>query len=217
MGRWLITQTGNGPRLVSPDGLRAMHTPSTVDDYAMGWIPQAGPDGVAELVHPGNLFTYSAVQAVVPDTGHGFAVLANSASLHDDTYEILTGLIALSRGREPEPAGAGRQRFELVLGLIAVAAGALGVLGVRRSARWARRRAGSPPWRAASRLVPPLVPAALFAACPDLLSFLMNGRTVTWAQLTYFPLPLTITLLVAALAGVATAVARLVRLRTAVH
>ncbi|MEV1113670.1 serine hydrolase domain-containing protein [Actinosynnema sp. NPDC049800] len=217
MGKWLISQNGIGTQLVSAEGLRVMHTSSTVDDYAMGWIPDQGPDGVEQLVHPGNLFTYSAVQAIVPATGHGFAVLVNSASLHDDTYDILNGLIALSQGRDPAPAGAGRQSFELVLGLIALAAIGLGVLGVRRSARWARRRAGSPVWSVALRFVPLLVPVGLPAAYPDLTSILVNGRTVTWAQLTYFALPLTITVVVAALAGVATATARLLRLRATVH
>ncbi len=220
MGKWLITQTGNGEQLVSPDGLRTMHTSSTVDDYAMGWIPEAGPDGVEHLVHPGNLFTYTAVQAVVPSTGYGFAVLANSAALQDDTYGILNGLIALSQGRDPAPVGGGRQLIELVLGLIALAAAGLGVLGVRRAAAWARRRAGSPPWRVALRFVPLLVPVAVSAAYPDLVSVLVNGRAVTWAQLTYFAVPLTITLVVTALAAAATVTARLRRLlrsRATVH
>ncbi|ROP36983.1 serine hydrolase domain-containing protein [Saccharothrix texasensis] len=217
MGRWLISQTGNGTPLVSPESLRVMHTSSTVDYYAMGWIPHRGPDGVEQLIHPGNLFTYSAVQAIVPATGHGFAVLANSASLYDETYDVLNGLIALSQGRDPERPGGGRQSVELVLGLIALAATGLGVLGVRRSGRWARRRAGTLAWRVASRFLPLLVPAALLAAYPDLITILMGGRTVTWAQLTYFPLPLTITVVVAALAGVATATARLLRLRATAH
>ncbi|MFE2753623.1 serine hydrolase domain-containing protein [Actinosynnema sp. NPDC059335] len=214
LGRWLISQAGHGEQLVSPEGLRAMHTSSTVDDYAMGWIPGVGPDGVAELVHPGNLFTYSAVQAVLPDTGQGFAVLANNASLQDDTYDVLHGLIALARGREPDPVGGGRQAFELVLGLVAAAALGLAVLGVRRSGRWARRRRGTPAWRVVARFVPLLAPAAVLAAYPDLVSVLMNGRAVTWAQLTYFAVPLTITIVVVALAGAAVAVARLLRLRS---
>jgi hypothetical protein len=59
-----------------------------------------------------------------------------------------------------------------------------------------------------------LLPAAVLATCPQWVSYLMNGRTVTWPQLTYFPAPLTITIGVAALAGIATAVLRLLRLRT---
>ncbi|MEU4743297.1 serine hydrolase domain-containing protein [Actinosynnema sp. NPDC023658] len=212
MGRWLISQNGDGVQLVSPEGLRTMHTSSTVDEYAMGWIPEGGT-----LLHSGNLFTYTAVQGIVPGTGYGFAVLANSASLQDDTYDVLNGLIALSEGRQPESLGGTRQLLELGLGLVTVAAVALGVLGVRRSARWARRRAGASPWRVGVRFVPLLLPAVAFTAYPDLISVLTNGRTVTWEQLTYFAAPLTIAALVVALAGVATAVARLLRLRTTVH
>ncbi|MEK8107281.1 hypothetical protein NKG94_22800 [Micromonospora sp. M12] len=46
-----------------------------------------------------------------------------------------------------------------------------------------------------------LVPAAMFATYPQWVSVLMNGRAVTWAQMTYFPASLTITLAVAAAAG----------------
>ena len=97
----------------------------------------------------------------------------------------------------------------------AVAVLAAGVLGAVRARRWAARRAGRSAWGTGLRLLPLLVPLAVFAAYPDLVSLLSNGRTITWAQLTYFPLPLTITLLVAALAGVSTALFRVVNLRRA--
>ncbi|APE37531.1 hypothetical protein BOX37_30415 [Nocardia mangyaensis] len=71
------------------------------------------------LTHSGNLFTYTAAAAVDPTSGYGFAVLTNSAALHDDTYEILSGLVALSRGEDPEIPGGGRQWTEGVLALIA--------------------------------------------------------------------------------------------------
>jgi hypothetical protein len=58
------------------------------------------------------------------------------------------------------------------------------------------------------------VPVAVLATYPQWLSLLMNGRTVTWPQLTYFAAPLTITLGAAALAGLSTAVLRLLRLRS---
>jgi hypothetical protein len=59
-----------------------------------------------------------------------------------------------------------------------------------------------------------LLPVAALLTYPWWVSLLMNGRTVTWSQLTYFAAPLTITLGVAALAGAATAVSRLARLRS---
>ncbi|WP_433224413.1 serine hydrolase domain-containing protein [Microtetraspora malaysiensis] len=212
MGRWLISQNGAGAQLVRPESLTTMHTSSGVRDYGMGWGRET-VDGADLLVHSGNLFTYTAVEAIAPDTGYGFAVMTNSAGLYDDVYDVLTGLVAMSRGRTPEVPGGGRQQAELVLGLIALAAAGLGVLGVLRSRRWAGRRAGSPAWRVGLRLVPALLPVLLFALYRDLISFLMNGRTVTWEQLTYSAAPMTITFAVAAAAGVATVVTRLLRLR----
>ncbi|MFG3440316.1 serine hydrolase domain-containing protein [Nonomuraea sp. NPDC047897] len=210
MGRWLITQMGNGRRLVRPESLAAMHAPSEVHEYGMGW---GVDDETGRLAHSGNLFTYTAVQIIVPATGYGFAVMTNSAALHDDTFDIATGLAELSEGGTPEPPGGDRQLFELVLGALTAAAAGLGVLGVLRSRRWASRRAGRPRWRAWARLVPVLLPVAVLAAYPGLISFLMNGRTVTWEQLTYFAVPLTITVTVAAAAGALTAGFRLARLR----
>ncbi|WP_312888658.1 serine hydrolase domain-containing protein [Nonomuraea rhodomycinica] len=305
MGRWLIAQNGRGRRLVGPASLAAMHAPSTVRDYGMGW---GIDDGTRRLTHSGNLFTYTAVETIVPETGYGFAVMANSAALADATFTIAGGLADLSEGTAPEVPGGDRQQFELVLGIIALAAAGLGALGAARSRRWAARRLatmtskrpetakgplgsagvpvgsagepagsagvpagsargsagvpagsargstgsaqrpagsaqgpagsaaagsaggparsaaaesaggparslGSGTWRVGLRLVPVLLPSALLAAYPDLVSFLTNGRTVTWAQLTYFPAPLTITLVVAAVAGLTTAAFRLARLR----
>ncbi|WP_329088638.1 serine hydrolase domain-containing protein [Streptosporangium sp. NBC_01469] len=215
MGRWLINQTGGGERLVTPESLRTMHTPSTVRDYGMGWGEES-VGGTRLLVHSGNLFTYTAVEAIAPDTGYGFAVMTNGAALHDDTYDVLTGLVAMSRGGTPDVPGGGRQTFELVLGLIALAAAGLGALGVLRSRRWASGRAGSPGRRIGLRLASVLLPVALFAGYPWLISFLMNGRTVTWEQLTYFAAPMTITFAVVAAAGAATAAMRLARLRSVV-
>ncbi|MGW6495849.1 serine hydrolase domain-containing protein [Nonomuraea angiospora] len=211
MGKWLIAQSGDGRPLVKRESLDVMHMPSKIRDYGMGWGVE---QETGQLVHSGNLFTYNAVEAISPKTGYGFAVMANGAALTDDTYTVMQGLTALSEGRAPEVPGGDRQLFELVLGVLAAAAAGLGVLGVLRARRWAARRAGGRGrWWAGWRLVPLLLPVAVLAAYPDLISFLMNGRTVTWAQLTYFAAPLSITVLVAALAGAAVAVARLMAAR----
>ncbi|MGW4797084.1 serine hydrolase domain-containing protein [Nonomuraea sp. NPDC004297] len=209
MGRWLIAQAGDGSPLVGRDSLATMHRPSALRPYGMGW----GVEEDGRLVHSGNLFTYNAVEALSPRTGYGFAVLANSATLYDPTYDVMTGLAALSEGRTPAGPGHDRQLFEAVLAVIALVAAGLGVLGGVRARRWAARRAGRPRRLAWLRLAPALVPAGLLAGYPDLVSFLMNGRTVTWAQLTYFPAPLSITVLVAALAGLGVAAARIRALR----
>ncbi|NRQ30757.1 serine hydrolase [Nonomuraea sp. NN258] len=210
MGRWLSAQTGDGAPLVSAQSLRTMHTPGELRDYGMGW----GVDGESGLLtHSGNLFTYNAAQAISPKTGYGFAVMTNNAALTDETYAVAMGLAAMSEGRTPAPGGGERQQFELVLAAIALLSAALGALGVLRARRWAARRAGRSRLRIGLRMIPVLLPAALFAFYPNLVSFLLNGRAVTWSQLTYFAVPLSITLLVAAVAGTLTAAVRLTRLR----
>ncbi|MFF2085230.1 serine hydrolase domain-containing protein [Nocardia sp. NPDC058176] len=213
LGRWLITQSGDGPQLVSRESLALMHTPSPVRDYGMGWGLEE-TTSTPLVTHSGNLFTYTSAAALDPATGYGFAVLANSAALYDDTYEILAGLVALGRGENPEMPGGGRQWTEGVLAVITLGALGLGITGVLRSRGWAGRRASSRWWWTALRCVPALVPILLFASYPQALSVLMNGRTVTWAQLTYFPAPLSIALLTCALAATATLTARLAHLRS---
>ncbi|GAA2532181.1 serine hydrolase domain-containing protein [Pilimelia columellifera] len=219
MGRWLASQTGRGRRLLTPGSLAAMQVPSAVNAYGMGW--QRGTVGSRSLlVHSGNLFTHGAIQAISPETGHGFAVMTNSASLHEASYDVLVGLVEMVSGRAPTIPGAGRQQTELVLGGVGLVALGLGVTAVRRARHWATRGATRSRasthrrWRAALRMVPALVPVLVFASYPQLLSLLMNGRTVTWAQLMYFPLPLTLVLGAAALSGLATIAARLLRLRS---
>ncbi|MEV0826282.1 serine hydrolase domain-containing protein [Nonomuraea rubra] len=209
MGKWLIAQAGDGRPLVERQSLEVMHQPSKLRPYGMGW----GIEDNGQLVHSGNLFTYNAVEAVSPKTGYGFAVMTNNATLYDPTYDIMLGLTAMSEGRAPEGPGNERQLFEAALGAFALVAAGLGVLGVARARRWAARRSGRPWWRIGLRLLPALVPVAVLAGYPELVSVLVNGRTVTWAQLTYFPAPLSVMVLVAALAGLGVTVARLRALR----
>ncbi|MFI6318732.1 hypothetical protein ACIBG8_14485 [Nonomuraea sp. NPDC050556] len=76
-------------------------------DYGMGRGKES-VNGADLLVHAGNLFTYTAVEAIDPRTGYGFAVMTNSAGLYDDTYDVLTGLVAMSQGK--------RRRCPVVIG-----------------------------------------------------------------------------------------------------
>lgn len=209
MGRWLISQQGDGEQLVSAEGLAAMHEPTRARDYGMGW----GVEG-DRLVHSGNLMTYNAYEVVDTGTGYGVAVMTNGAGLVDPAYSVAQGLLALTEGERPADIESDGTA-QLVLAVLALVSLGLGTLGVLRARRWAGKRATRPAWRAWSRLLPALAPIVLFATYPYLLEFLMNGRTVTWAQLTYFAIPITVTLACAALAGAATLATRVLRLRTA--
>ncbi|MCD0444167.1 beta-lactamase family protein [Glycomyces sp. A-F 0318] len=210
MGTWLISQGGHGEQLVSPEGLQEMHTPSAIQEYGMGWAVES--DGT--LVHSGNLMTYNAVEWIDPESGYGIALLTNGAGLADVTYAGMEGLAAVVNGEAPEEPARDRQLWEVVLGALCLVAIGLGVLGVRRSRRWAEKRAGRRRWVTGLRVAAWLIPAAVFAAYPSLVSLISAGRTVTWPSVWYFALPLSVTLLVAALSGAAVAVARVVRLRS---
>jgi CubicO group peptidase (beta-lactamase class C family) len=201
MARWLVAQQGRGPRVVSAEGLRTMHTPPADGDYAMGWGVDRPEVGAPRLSHSGNLFTYTAAQAIVPDTGYGFAVMTNSAALQDQAYELMESLIAVSEGRSPGSGGSVLWLVDLGFGVLTLVIAALGARGVLRS----RRRS---PWR----LLPPALAVLPLAAYPATVEFLSNGRSVTWGQLAYVSPSLLVLLGVLALAGGATVVARLVAL-----
>jgi CubicO group peptidase (beta-lactamase class C family) len=195
MARWLVAHQGLGPEVVTDEGLRTLHTPPAGGEYAMGWGVETPEQGHPRLSHSGNLFTYTAAQVVVPETGYGFAVMTNSVALQDAAYELVESLIAISEGRAPG-GGPVLWLIDLGLGLATLAVAALGVRGVRRA--HGKRR----PW--------PLLAIVPLLGYPSLVSFLSNGRTVAWVQLLYVSTPLVVLLAVLALAGAATTTARLV-------
>lgn len=203
MGHWLVSQTGEGP--VSQEGLDAMRTPGGGEDYGLGWGVNETEGGRGLVSHSGNLFTSYAAHGVVPETGYGFAVMADSALLTDDTYTIMEGLIAVSEGRDPVlPEGDGT--YQWALGGLTLLAAVLGAVGVVRSRRWAARRASL--WGAALRCAPLLVPVALMLGYRGVVTVLTNGRHVSWEQMTYFAIPLTVAVFAAGLAGLAVIAAR---------
>ena len=92
MAHWLVVQansgrTAQGTRLVSERSMTEMHTPSTPGGYALGWDTYGPAAAPTRLEHSGNLLTFSAYQAVLPQSGYGIALLFNSGSpfLRDQT------------------------------------------------------------------------------------------------------------------------------------
>jgi len=59
-----------------------------------------------------------------------------------------------------------------------------------------------------------LLPALFFVFYPSAVSFISSGRTVLWAQMFYFALPLTLVLAVAGVCGLAVFGVRVWRLRS---
>ncbi|GAA4203350.1 serine hydrolase domain-containing protein [Actinocatenispora rupis] len=215
LSRWLVAQNsgGVGPgggRILSAAGIRTSHTPAPhADGYALGWRKQAGPGGVTEIRHNGELFTYTAEQVLLPDSGYGIAVLTNTGlSIDNDSAELADGLVDLVTGHDPgHPAPAGTTADRVLLGLTVLLA-ALAVLGVVRSRRWAARARA---WRY-PLLVVYLAPLALLAFLPSVVGYVFAGRAGGFRHVAYVWPALVVFLAVAAAAGLVVPAVRLVRL-----
>lgn len=227
MARWLVMQ-GNGgagadgTRVVSPESIAEMHRPQGPGDepddgHGLGWVrmPPADGRGPVRTSHGGAGPTYGAYQGLFTESGgYGIAVMFNAGvSLTgpqpSDVSEGLTAILGIEepRPRDTPPALA----VDLGLTALALVSAALGVLGVARSGRWARRRAGSPWWRTAVGLLPGTAVVALVLSVPAYVSNLF-GRAVSWQAAAFAQPVLTAWLAVAALAAALVLAVRVVRL-----
>ncbi|WP_246018814.1 serine hydrolase domain-containing protein [Saccharothrix australiensis] len=213
MAAWLIAQNNggrgaNGTSIATPDGIAATHTPSgAAKSYGLGWFVGTTASGAPLVHHSGDLFTSTAYQALLPASGHGVAVMANTGLQHGDAQAIAERLIAAIEGREPPPAGDPWPAVvDAVLLGAAVVVGVATWRGARRSRRWATRRR-SAPW-AVVRLVPLALPLLLLVTVHRVVGFLYRGRDVSWRQVPYLYPTFVVLLAVAAVGCAAVLVAR---------
>ncbi|GAA3724302.1 CubicO group peptidase (beta-lactamase class C family) [Spinactinospora alkalitolerans] len=220
MAAWLIMQSNegrgaDGARIVSADSITQMRTPSPASgSYALGWSVDETESGAPIVEHSGDLFTSTAHQALLPRSGYGVAVMANTGMAYGDAQAVAEALIAVIEGREP-PAPSRNPVLPAVDAVFLVLSAATVLLagrGVRRSRRWAAPRTGLPPWRTAARLLPLAVPPVLFATVDQVVGFLYRGRDVAWPQVSYLYPAFMVFLGAAALGCTAVAAARIIGL-----
>ena len=212
---WLIAQhdQGRGPDgrpVVSPAAVAEMHRPSPVGSYGLGWDTGRTASGAPLIEHTGGLVTATAYQALLPSTGHGIAVLANSGSQYGDAVDLGARLVDLVEGRTVPPAPSPVPLIVIEVALLAftIVALALGVRGVRRAGRWAARRrtvAGT-----VLRLAPYAMPLILLLSLHRVASVLYRGQDVSWLQTVYLYPTFTLLLAVGAVACLAVLAARVV-------
>jgi CubicO group peptidase (beta-lactamase class C family) len=215
LARWLVVQanggrTADGVRLVSQSSMTTMHTPSTPSGYALGWDTDGPVAAPTRLEHSGNLLTYSAYQAVLPQSGYGIALLFNSGSpfLRDQTA-IYRDVLRLVEGTDQAaaPSRVTTPALDAVLACLTVGVLVLGAHGGLVSRRWARRHSHSQ-GGIARGLLPPVTVLALIAAVPAIVGRLTGGRDVTWVTAAYSWPGLVVFLAAALVAAATTLIAR---------
>ena len=215
MAQWLILQAGggvaaNGTRLVSEQSMTEMHTSHGPSHYALGWGTHALDGAPTRLHHTGNLLTFSAATAILPESGIGLTLMFNASSgtLAEQTA-IFAGALNIVEGGHASPGApqVSGKLFDSILALLTVAAILLAIRGVASSRRWAARLAGSP-ILATARLAPLLGVLVLVSSVPKLAGWLLDGRDFTWVTILYSSPALVVFAVATALAATVTLGAR---------
>ncbi|TNC45274.1 serine hydrolase domain-containing protein, partial [Mumia zhuanghuii] len=184
MAAWLAMQqrggtTPNGQRLLDPTLVELSHTPQPdAGRHGLGWrrSTSRSPERIGAS---GVLGTFNAQQDLVPDSGYGVVVMLNSFTpTREHAYEMSTGIIALTEGKDVEVGLPVATLVDLFLGALTVLAVALGALGLRRHRRWVARRAAWPLWRFVLRLLPQTIAPAL-AIFVVLVTPALQGNSLT--------------------------------------
>jgi CubicO group peptidase (beta-lactamase class C family) len=214
MARWLIVhansgRTADGTRLVSAHAMRLLHSPSAPDSgYALGWDTQGPTDAPTRLEHSGNLFTFTAEEALWPVSGYGVVLLFNSGSpMMLDQTAIVHGVFDIIEGTTPPASGPHlATRLDTVLAVLSLVTVALGISGVIRAGRWAKRRHRTPVLAAVSSL--PLALILIGGAVFPRLAEAWIQRDVTWRAAAYEWPALVVFLCAALVAAASTLTAR---------
>ncbi|WP_433243581.1 serine hydrolase domain-containing protein [Streptosporangium sp. CA-135522] len=207
MARWLIAQNTSLPGLLSPQAVQEMRTPSKPnDEYALGWQIGKTERGTPVLEHGGDLFTSTAHQLLMPGSGYGIAVMANTGMVFSDAHILMTGLVAIIEGGTPQvPSGQPLLLTDVLFALLILVTIGLGVRGTARARQWAARRTGWQLWR----LAPYLVPIGLCVTIAPIHRILARGRDASWIQLAYLYPTFMVWLVTVAAASLTVVAARL--------
>ena len=152
MARWLIVNANGGQgRRRHPARLRRGHAAAAHPEraagrrYALGWDTDGPLAAPTRVEHSGTLFTFTAEEALWPGSGYGVVLLFNAGSpMMLDQTAIVHGVFDIIEGTTPPSSGPHlATTLDTVLAALTLAALTLGIFGVVRAGRWARRRRGA--------------------------------------------------------------------------
>ncbi|KQL36177.1 hypothetical protein AN959_09465 [Psychrobacillus sp. FJAT-21963] len=170
-----------GEQLLSQELLKESYSPqSEAEKYGLGWSLSSSNIKPARISHSGSISTFQSQQDIVPSSGYSVAVLLNSfTTTFEHAYEISSGVIQLTEGKEPEIKSSIPKMIDLSLGAITLIYLILGIRGIRRSKKWTDKRNQYPAWRFFLRLIPQLIPVVGIGWLLFILPTLKNNSSTT--------------------------------------
>ncbi|XWX02483.1 serine hydrolase domain-containing protein [Aggregatilineales bacterium SYSU G02658] len=180
------------PTILSADSLEAMlSVPASVETpYAMGWFVEVREDEARVFTHSGDVMTFHADMALLPDEGIAFALLYNQQSLLSGfvTYpEIRDGVMAILRGGEAASGGLSASVIGLVILVISVIVVVSDTRRLLASRRWVAHTQGQSVVRRGLSLALLPIPLYVLLLLPS-LSLMLIGRALNYAVLiAYLP------------------------------
>ncbi|MFC4009885.1 serine hydrolase domain-containing protein [Nonomuraea purpurea] len=204
MARWLIAQNTG---LLPPEAVKEMRTPSKPnEEYALGWQIDRTERGTPVIEHGGDLFTSTAHQLLMPDSGYGIAVMANTGMAFADAHALMAGIVAIIEGGTPQPPSTQSMLLtDALFAVLTLVTIGLAARGTARARQWVTRGTGRRLWR----LAPYLVPLLLCVTIVPIHRVLARGRDAGWIQLAYLYPTFMLWLVTAAAAGLTVVAARL--------
>lgn len=194
MGKWLSMQTNEGrfgteEQLLSKKLLEESYSPQLGSKkYGLGWELSSPNMKPARISHSGVETTYQSQQDIIPSSGYAVAVLLNSfTSTFEHAYEISSGIIQLTEGKEPELKAPISKIIDLSLGVITLIYLILGIRWVARTKKWADKRKQHHTWRFILRLIPQLVPTLLIGWLIFIVPTLQNNSSTTIDAFGLYP------------------------------
>jgi len=182
MAAWLLMQ---GQRGRGPGWCRDRFTRFDHDDadtvtgsgaYALGWTIGETASGSPMLSHSGDLFTSTAQQLLLTDTGWGVAVMANTGLVHGHARDIATRIVAVIEGGQvPSVSFWPQVLIDVVMLAFTAVIIAQAAREVRRSHIWGTPRARL--WIQLARILPLLAPLLVCGTIHRVVGFLFRGAT----------------------------------------
>lgn len=204
----------DAPDILSRESITTMLTvPGGIDaPYAMGWFAGASGDEGRIFTHPGDVTTFHADMALLPDEGVAFALLYNRQNLLSTftTYpEIRDGVTAILRGGEAAAGGLSAG----VIGIILLVVSVIAVVGDTRrlliSRQWVKRTQGQTVARRGLSLAVLLIPLYVLLLLPSLI-LALTGRGLNYTLLIAYLPDIMLLLAVTATLSVLTVAVRLI-------